>query len=39
MRILTEPFAVLRLPKLFNLRSDPHERADITSNTLRGRSH
>ena len=24
---------VLRLPKLFNLRTDPFERADITSNT------
>jgi arylsulfatase len=23
----------LRLPKLFNLRTDPYERADITSNT------
>ena len=24
---------MLRLPKLFNLRIDPYERADITSNT------
>ena len=24
---------MLRLPKLFNLRTDPYERADITSNT------
>jgi arylsulfatase len=23
----------LRLPKIFNLRTDPYERADITSNT------
>ena len=23
----------MRLPKLFNLRTDPYERADITSNT------
>lgn len=23
----------LRLPKLFNLRTDPYERADVTSNT------
>ena len=23
----------LRVPKLFNLRTDPYERADITSNT------
>jgi arylsulfatase len=28
-----EPFTVLRIPKLFNLRTDPFERADITSNT------
>ena len=28
-----EPFTVLRVPKLYNLRTDPYERADITSNT------
>ena len=28
-----EPFTRLRLPKLFNLRTDPYEFADITSNT------
>jgi len=28
-----EPFTKLRLPKLFDLRADPYERADITSNT------
>ncbi|HYN16875.1 MAG TPA: arylsulfatase [Actinomycetes bacterium] len=28
-----EPFTLLRVPKLFNLRTDPYERADITSNT------
>ncbi len=28
-----EPFTTLRLPKLFNLRTDPFEFADITSNT------
>ena len=28
-----EPFATLRAPKIFNLRTDPFERADITSNT------
>jgi arylsulfatase len=28
-----EPFTELRDPKIFNLRTDPHERADITSNT------
>jgi arylsulfatase len=27
------PFTTLRVPKLFNLRTDPYERADITSNT------
>ena len=33
MRIWAEPFTKLRLPKFFELRSDPYERADITSNT------
>jgi arylsulfatase A-like enzyme len=33
LRVWAEPFTKLRLPKLFNLRSDPYERADITSNT------
>jgi arylsulfatase len=33
MRIWAEPFTKLRLPKMFDLRSDPFERADITSNT------
>ena len=28
-----EPFVFLRVPKFFNLRTDPFERADITSNT------
>jgi arylsulfatase A-like enzyme len=28
-----EPFTQLRIPKLFNLRTDPYERADVTSNT------
>jgi arylsulfatase len=28
-----EPFTCRRVPKLFNLRMDPYERADITSNT------
>jgi arylsulfatase len=32
-QIWAEPFVVLRVPKLFNLRTDPYERADITSNT------
>jgi arylsulfatase len=33
MRIWAEPFVALRVPKIFNLRTDPFERADITSNT------
>jgi arylsulfatase A-like enzyme len=33
LRIWAEPFTNLRVPKFFNLRSDPYERADITSNT------
>ena len=32
-RIWSEPFTTLRVPKIFNLRTDPYERADITSNT------
>src|SRR6185369_5174294 len=31
--VWAEPFIPLRIPKLFNLRTDPFERADITSNT------
>ena len=33
LRIWAEPFTQLRVPKIFNLRTDPYERADITSNT------
>ncbi|HVH11636.1 MAG TPA: sulfatase-like hydrolase/transferase [Longimicrobium sp.] len=33
LRIWAEPFTPLRLPKIFNLRMDPFERADVTSNT------
>lgn len=33
LRVWAEPFTSLRLPKLFDLRADPYERADITSNT------
>ncbi len=33
MQVWAEPFTALRLPKMFNLRTDPLERADITSNT------
>jgi arylsulfatase len=33
LQVWAEPFTPLRLPKLFNLRTDPFERADVTSNT------
>lgn len=33
LRVWAEPFTELRVPKIFNLRTDPFERADITSNT------
>jgi arylsulfatase len=33
LRIWSEPFTSLRVPKIFNLRLDPYERADVTSNT------
>src|SRR5262249_23959477 len=32
LQIWAEPFVPLRVPKLFNLRMDPFERADVTSN-------
>jgi arylsulfatase len=32
-RVWAEPFTTLRVPKIFNLRMDPYERADVTSNT------
>ena len=32
LRVWAEPFTELRVPKIFNLRTDPYERADITSN-------
>ena len=32
LQVWAEPFTKLRLPKLFNLRTDPYEFADITSN-------
>jgi arylsulfatase A-like enzyme len=31
--IWANPFTSLRVPKMFNLRTDPYERADVTSNT------
>jgi arylsulfatase len=33
LQVWAEPFVFLRFPKMFNLRTDPFERADITSNT------
>ena len=33
MALWAEPFTWLRLPKIFNLRRDPYERADTDSNT------
>jgi hypothetical protein len=32
-QVWVEPFTELRIPKIFNLKTDPFERADITSNT------
>jgi len=31
--VWAQPFTHLRVPKMYNLRTDPYERADITSNT------
>jgi arylsulfatase len=33
LQVWAEPFVELRVPKIFNLRTDPFERADFTSNT------
>ena len=33
LQVWAEPFTKLRLPKIFNLRTDPYEFADVTSNT------
>ena len=33
MLVWAEPFTNLRVPKIFNLRTAPYERADVTSNT------
>jgi arylsulfatase len=33
LQVWLDPFVPLRIPKLFNLRTDPYERADVTSNT------
>ena len=32
LQVWADPFIPLRVPKIFNLRTDPYERADITSN-------
>ena len=33
LQVWAEPFTRLRVPKLFNLRTDPYEFADVTSNS------
>ena len=33
LAVWAEPFVPLRVPKIYNLRTDPFERADVTSNT------
>src|SRR6516165_2614890 len=33
LMLWANPFTPLRVPKMYNLRTDPYERADITSNT------
>jgi arylsulfatase len=33
LQVWLEPYTELRVPKIFNLRTDPYERADVTSNT------
>jgi arylsulfatase A-like enzyme len=33
IKVWMEPYTELRVPKIFNLRTDPFEQADITSNT------
>ncbi len=33
LQVWGEPFTTLRVPKIFNLRTDPYEHADVTSNT------
>jgi arylsulfatase A-like enzyme len=33
LQVWAEPFTKLRVPKIYNLRTDPYERADVTSNT------
>jgi arylsulfatase len=33
LRVWMDPFVPLRVPLIFNLRRDPYERAEVTSNT------
>jgi hypothetical protein len=33
LQIWQEPFVTLRIPNIYNLRTDPYEMADVTSNT------
>ena len=33
LQVWAEPFTRLRLPKIYNLRTDPYEFADVTSNS------
>jgi arylsulfatase len=33
LQVWFEPYVTLRAPKMFNLRMDPYERADVTSNS------
>ena len=33
LRVWMDPFVPLRIPLIFNIRRDPYERAEVTSNT------
>ena len=33
LQVWAEPFVILRVPKIYNLKTDPYEIADVTSNT------
>ena len=37
LQVWAEPLTELRVPKIFNLRTDPYERADFTSDIYRDR--
>ena len=34
LQVWLEPFVPPRIPKLFNVRTDPYERADVRANTI-----